>query len=153
MAITQPKSRAFDIRESLGYVISSVRQSWIDALEAELAPFDLTAAQYIVILKVGSGSASTPIELCKTLQYDTGAMTRLIDRIEAKGLIRRLAHEADRRSLMLELTPAGQELYPRLAQVVMEMNKRALKGFSREEAASLDALLKRVAANVTGGRP
>jgi DNA-binding MarR family transcriptional regulator len=149
MAITQLKpSRSFDIRDSLGYLVSHVRQEWITALEVELKPFDLTAAQYIVIINVGSARAETPVDLCRVMQYDTGAMTRLLDRIEAKGLIRRAAHGADRRCVVVELTEAGHELYPKLLQVVMDMNKRALKGFTRDEAALLEKLLKRVALNV-----
>ncbi|HZZ93699.1 MAG TPA: MarR family transcriptional regulator [Usitatibacter sp.] len=148
MAITQLKPRSFDIRESLGYLISNVRQEWIGTLDVELKPLDLTAAQYIVMLNVGSGRAETPVHLCRLLQYDTGAMTRLVDRIEAKGLIRRAAHGADRRCVVLELTAAGHELYPRLVQIAIDMNKRALKGFTREEAAALENLLKRVALNV-----
>ena len=149
MAITQLKpSRSFDIRDSLGYLVSHVRQEWIGALEVELKPFDLTAAQYIVIINVGSARAATPVDLCRVMQYDTGAMTRLLDRIEAKGLIRRAAHGVDRRCVVVELTGAGHELYPKLLQVVMDMNKRALKGFTREETALLEKLLKRVALNV-----
>ena len=149
MATTaSPRARAFDVRRSLGYLVSHVRQEWITALETELKPLDLTAAQYIVIINVGSTRAETPVELCRVMQYDTGAMTRLLDRIEAKGLVRRAAHGADRRCLVVELTEAGHELYPRLLQIVMDMNKRALKGFTRDEAATLEKLLKRVALNV-----
>jgi DNA-binding MarR family transcriptional regulator len=148
MALTHLKPRSFDIRQSLGYLVSSVRQQWIAALEEELAPLDLTAAQYIVMVNVGSGRTRTPVDLCRLLQYDTGAMTRLLDRIEAKGLIRRAAHGVDRRCVALELTPAGEELYPRLLQIVVEMNRRALKGFTREEAAALEEMLRRVAHNV-----
>jgi DNA-binding MarR family transcriptional regulator len=150
MALAQLKPASFDIRDSLGYLLGNVRQEWITAVEKELKPFDLTAAQYIVLLKVGSGSATTPVEICRVLQYDTGAMTRLIDRIEAKGLIKRVAHGGDRRCVALELTAQGEELYPRLIRLVMDMNKRALRGFTKDEVASLDRLLKRVALNVAG---
>ncbi|HEY2628157.1 MAG TPA: MarR family transcriptional regulator [Usitatibacter sp.] len=148
MALAQLKFASFDIRNSLGYLIGNVRQEWITAVEKELKPLDLTAAQYIVLLKVGSGSAMTSVEICRVLQYDTGAMTRLIDRIEAKGLIKRVAHGGDRRCVALELTPAGHELYPRLLRIVMDMNKHALRGFTKDEVASLENLLKRVALNV-----
>lgn len=151
--LSLPKSRAFDVRDSLGYLVSSVRQQFIEALEVELKPLDLTAAQYIVIINVGSGRAQTPVHLCRLLQYDTGAMTRLIDRIEAKGLIRRVAHGADRRCVALEMTPSGHELYPRLLQIVVAMNKLALKGFTREEVQNLEEMLRRVAQNVSGSRP
>jgi DNA-binding MarR family transcriptional regulator len=149
MALTQIKARTFDIRQSLGYQISQVKQRWIDAVEVELKPLDLTAAQYIVLVNVGMGRAKTPVDLCRLLQYDTGAMTRLLDRIEAKGVIRRAAHGADRRCVVLELTPAGEELYPKLLQIVVEMNKRALRGFSREEVETLESMLKRIAQNVS----
>ncbi len=148
MALAQLKPTSFDIRDSLGYLLGNVRSEWITAVEKELKPLDLTAAQYIVLLKVGSGSATTPVEICRVLQYDTGAMTRLIDRIEAKGLIKRVAHSADRRSIALELTSEGEELYPKLIRIVMELNKRALRGFTKDEVASLERLLKRVALNV-----
>jgi DNA-binding MarR family transcriptional regulator len=148
MALANPNRHAFDIRSSLGYLLTHVRQEWIDAIEKELKPFDLSAAQYIVILNVGSGRAQTPIALCRTLQYDTGAMTRLIDRVEAKGLIKRVAHDADRRCVALEMTAAGSELYPKLVEIVKEMNRRATKGLTREEIDQLEALLRRVAANV-----
>lgn len=148
MALAQLKTSSFDIRDSLGYLLANVRGEWIDAVEKELKPLDLTAAQYIVMLKVGSGSATTPVEICRALQYDTGAMTRLLDRIEAKGLIKRVAHGGDRRCVALELTPDGHQLYPKLLRIVMDMNKRALRGFTKEEIAALERLLKRVALNV-----
>jgi DNA-binding MarR family transcriptional regulator len=148
MALAQFKPSSFDIRDSLGYLLANVRQEWIVAVEKELKPLDLTAAQYIVLVKVGSGHAVTPVDICRTLQYDTGAMTRLLDRIEAKGLIRRVAHGADRRCVGLELTPAGHELYPQLLRIMMDMNKRSIRGFTKDEVASFERMLKRVALNI-----
>ncbi len=75
-------------------------------------------------------------------------MTRLLDRIEAKGLIKRVAHGGDRRCVALELTPEGTELYPTLLRIVKDMNKRALRGFTKEETDSLERMLKRLALNV-----
>ena len=149
MALTQLKS-TFDIRDSFGYHLAMTRLDWIDALEKELKPLDLSAPQYIVLINIGSGRAATPAELCKVLQQDTGAMTRLLDRIEAKELIRRTAHGADRRCVALEMTPAGRELYPRLMQIAVEMNKRALKGFTRDEIAGLERALQRIRLNLAG---
>jgi DNA-binding MarR family transcriptional regulator len=142
----------FDVRDSLGYLVHVVRQEWIDALEQELAPLDLTAAQYKVIILVGSGRASTPMDLCHVLEYDTGAMTRLIDRVEAKGLVKRVAHGADRRSVTVELTAAGHDLYPRLVEIVKEMHQRALHGLTRAEVEELERLLLRVKANMAATR-
>ena len=148
MAVTQYKAETFDIRDSLGYLLTHVKQEWLDALEKELAPLDLTTAQYIVIVKLGSNRAGTPADLCKAMQYDTGAMTRLLDRVEAKGLIKRVAHGGDRRCVGLEITEEGKELYPKLIQILVGLNRKALKGFSKDEAASLERMLRRVALNL-----
>jgi DNA-binding MarR family transcriptional regulator len=148
MPLTSTHSERFDVRDSLGYLLSIVRTHWIDALERELAPLDLTAAQYKVIVGLGSGRASTPMNLCQALEYDTGAMTRLIDRVEAKGLVKRVAHGADRRSVTLELTDAGHQLYPRLVEIIKETHQRALRGLTREEVAQLEQLMRRVKANL-----
>jgi DNA-binding MarR family transcriptional regulator len=80
----------------------------------------VTGAQFIVLARVaasqGKKSAS---ELCKEMSYDAGAMTRMIDRIESKGLIRRVRCMQDRRLVYLELTDLGRTAYPRIREISM----------------------------------
>lgn len=64
--------------EALGYLTARVRQTLGEALEKELAPLGLTAAQGIAIIGVMSGLASTAGEMCKGMPYDPGSMTRSI---------------------------------------------------------------------------
>src|ERR1700687_5848464 len=133
-----------DMRDTLGYLIGKVRQEMIDVLDRELAPLDLTAAQYIVIVALASDRAESPKDLCRSLQYDTGAMTRLLDRVESKGLIGRLADGGDRRCVRLELTAAGRELYPKLLKIIFELNNRARGCLTKAEADTLEKLLKKL---------
>ena len=103
----------FQPREGLGYVLARARKTYILALEQELAPHDINSSQWAVILNLADGHAGTAGELCKVMRYNPGAMTRLLDRLEEKGFIRRTRTEADRRTIQLELTPAGKALRPK----------------------------------------
>jgi DNA-binding MarR family transcriptional regulator len=92
-------------------LVNRVRVELIDALDRELAQFDITAAQLIVLASVASREADSPAGLCKNISYDPGAMTRMIDRLEQKGLVRRNPNPDDRRATNLEITTAGRALY------------------------------------------
>src|SRR6476646_1522928 len=95
-------------------LINRLRVELIDAMDRELAQFDISAPQLIVLASVANKEADSASELCRSISYDPGAMTRMIDRLEQKGLIRRAPHPDDRRATNLELTAAGKALYPQL---------------------------------------
>jgi DNA-binding MarR family transcriptional regulator len=85
--------------------------------------------------------------LCKILIYDPGAMTRLLDRLEKKGVLRRVRAKGDRRTVRLELTAEGKRLYPRILEALVDVFNRLLRGFSKSEVRQLEVLLKRMVAN------
>ena len=138
------KAETFDLPNSFCSLIGKVRQKLVDNADRELARSDLTFAQVIVLLKLDNGSARTPSDFCRSLNYDPGSMTRLLDRIESKGFIRRVRSAEDRRSVELELTDKGKELCPQLIPILVDLNNRLLSGFSSSEVRTLEELLKRV---------
>ncbi len=100
-----------------------------------------------MVILLGDGAASTAAELCKLLIYDPGAMTRLLDRLEKKGVLRRVRAKGDRRTLRLELTAEGKRLYPRILEALVEVFNHLLRGFSKSEVRQLEDMLKRMVAN------
>ena len=130
-------------RHGITRLINRVRVELIDALDRELAPYDISAPQLIVLASVASGEADSAAGLCKSISYDPGAMTRMIDRLEQKGLVRRIPHPEDRR----ELTVAGKALYPRLIGAKEAVTAQFLRGFSKDEIAMLEGFLLRMIAN------
>lgn len=131
----------------LGFLISAVRSTIWSAIEAELQPLDITAAQFVVFNSIALGKGRTIGEFCRLLGYDSGAMTRLLDRIEKKGLIRRVANPEDRRSFLLELTPESKTLFPQAKRRVQAIFKRLLAGFDEPQAAALKQALEQLLAN------
>ncbi|RYF81021.1 MAG: MarR family transcriptional regulator, partial [Comamonadaceae bacterium] len=79
---------------------------------------------------------------------DTGAMTRLLDRLEAKGLVRRVRSVADRRVVNIELTPEGAAHAERVPHVLCRVQNEFLTGFSRAEWQQLKGYLHRMLDNV-----
>jgi DNA-binding MarR family transcriptional regulator len=133
--------------DAIGAFIGRARRTIVEAIDQELTPLDISHAQWIVVLLLGDGAASTAAELCKILIYDPGAMTRLLDRLEKKGVLRRVRAKGDRRTVRLELTAEGKRLYPRILEALVDVFNRLLRGFSKSEVRQLEVLLKRMVAN------
>jgi DNA-binding MarR family transcriptional regulator len=141
-------TQTFRPQDGVGWLIGLVRKAIIEKTEARLAPLDISAAQWIVILIMAERASVTPAELCRLLHYDPGAMTRLVDRLEVKGFVHRVRLEDDRRSVGLELTPDGRALYPPIIDALVNVYNSLLRGFSRSELQELEGFLRRILANV-----
>ncbi|KRA02171.1 MAG: MarR family winged helix-turn-helix transcriptional regulator [Achromobacter sp.] len=131
----------------LGFLVTSVRNGIHEALDRELAPLQITVQQYVVLNCIVKGWGRTLSDFCRVLAYDSGAMTRLLDRIAAKGFIRRVENESDRRSSLIELTEQGKAAFPQARQLTEVAFRRLLDGFSEAEAELLQKLLSRILIN------
>lgn len=140
-------SRTFEPRAGIGRLLSQVKIELMEALDRELAPLDITAAQYVILVTLAEGPTDSASGLCKGVSYDPGAMTRMIDRLERKGMVRRVRCPADRRKINLELTAEGKAVYPKLIDSAVAVLNRYLRGFSRDEITELETYLKRMLAN------
>lgn len=146
-------STSYQPRKSIGSLLSRVRVEMLAALDEELthdrrlAPLELSAAQFIVIASLAGEERKSASDLCKGISYDAGAMTRMLDRLEGKGLIRRNRSPDDRRLVYLELTDEGRALYPRMRELSLSVANRFLRGFTRTEARQLESFLTRMLEN------
>jgi DNA-binding MarR family transcriptional regulator len=97
-----------------------------------------------VLAQRGVDSAA---QLCKDISYDGGAMTRMVDRLEAKGLISRRRCPEDRRLVKLELTEAGLAAIPKLRECSVRVLNHLMRGFTQAEARQLEGFLTRMLQN------
>lgn len=135
---------SYDCRGSVGYLIKRAHGLALDTLEPELARHGLTFTQYAVLMSVRDGIALNPKDLCMQLRHDSGALTRLLDQLESRGLVERQRSAADRRAIELRLTPAGEEALRTVIPLVVERINRALMGFSHAEVDELLRLLNKL---------
>ena len=151
-------SGSYQPGRGVGALVSRVKVEMLAALDRELAQdkrlgaLEMSAAQYIIVanLAAGPGEPKSAAELCKVISYDAGAMTRMLDRLEAKGLIRRTRSSQDRRLMNLELTEEGRAAYPRMREISMAIANRFLRGFTKAEARQLEGFLNRLLENAQG---
>jgi DNA-binding MarR family transcriptional regulator len=71
------------------------------------AHHDISMNEVRALSRIAEATHVTPKALAESLELTTGSVTSLIDRLESAGLVERTPHPQDRRSLQLELTPAG----------------------------------------------
>ncbi|MBA1202760.1 MarR family transcriptional regulator [Pseudomonas capeferrum] len=113
-------------------------------LDSHLEAYGVTAAQFKVLIIVTLYQVDTPAELCRSLGLDSGSMTRMLDRLEQKGLLRRQRCPQDRRQVRLALTEDGQSLADRLPQVGAAAMNELVGALRPEELQTLEALLAKV---------
>ncbi len=130
-----------------GYLIKQVYVSLTRMLDQEVAPLDMTAMQWRPLIMLATQRASTSAELARLNGVDTGAMTRTLDRLEAKGLITRSRNANDRRVIDIALTPLGLETSTRIPPCITRTAEHHLRGFSEEETKMLSHFLQRMLAN------
>src|ERR1700712_5317814 len=140
-------AEAYTQEESVGSVLKGVVASITHQGDRRLVAQDLTHAQWAPLFKLAHGECQTVAELARTLQSDPGAMTRALDRLEAKGLVARVRSSEDRRVVNLELTDAGREVAAVVPAVLSEVLNLHLAGFTEAEWRSLLGMLHRMRTN------
>jgi DNA-binding MarR family transcriptional regulator len=135
------------LESSLGYYLAKARNVLIARTDQALKALDLTSQQIGVIMLLASGRAHTPFELSREMTYDSGSMTRMLDRLEKKGFVMRERSEADRRIVELKLTQQGVDAAAQLPRIGATVLNEQLNGFSRDELDTLTGLLGRLIAN------
>ena len=136
----------FEPGRCVGPLINRVRLALLEALDRALAPHNVTSAQYVILSTLASGADSAS-QICKGISYGAGAMTRMIDRLEQRGLLRRVRVADDRRTVKLQLTDEGKTLYPKMRASAIEVINGLLRGFTKAEARQLESFLKRMLEN------
>lgn len=155
MPRVKPAARPFPRYDGDRYVVSeSVGQQLVGLLtmmrrevEARMAAHGLTDAQWRPLWLIKSGQATTPREIARHADIDAGSMTRMLDRLQAKGLVERVRSQADRRMVNLRLTAEGEQVVRQVPHVLAAVNNDFLAGFSQTEWQQLRKLLARMGAN------
>ena len=128
-------------------LIHRVSRELTTTLERQLAPHEITAQQAALLINAARGQTS-PRQLASLLGTDTAGMTRLLDRLEAKGLARRRTNPDDRRAVVIEVTDQGRALVPQVAPIFGRAARQLLAGFGPAEIDQLTGSLSRMLGNL-----
>ncbi|MBK4739249.1 MarR family winged helix-turn-helix transcriptional regulator [Noviherbaspirillum pedocola] len=144
-AAYQPEN--FSPNETIGFLLKRALIQLTATVDKALTEFDMTHAQLGIFLRLVQGHANTAADLAREISVDTGAMTRMLDRLEDKDYIRRVRSDTDRRVIEVCLAEKGKLRADRMSQVAFDALNHYLRDFSPEEIDQLKGFLRRVINN------
>lgn len=138
------RPESFHLRDSVGYLVKRSQRLMQERIEGLFEQQGFTLQQWAVLMYVRDRLAVNVGDICRDLYYDSGAMTRLVDQLEARNLVERRRSAEDRRVVELSLTAAGAEMLDELIPTACDALNTALDGFSRAEVKTLQSMLRRL---------
>ena len=149
MASSKParKSTKKQLRqETFGLLLLSVRLSLIRRGEQLLAGkgFDINFTQFRVLRALSQRQHMSATELARSVEHDGGALTRLIDRLQAKGYVSRRPNTSDRRGIEVFMTEAGKSVWESMQGCVQQVNAEVLAALDDKEQKQLFEMMYRI---------
>ena len=143
-----PEVRDYELGESVGYLISRVKSTMSNMItQRTVAELGVTSQQASILFMVATGKCLLAAELAREYGIDASAVTRLVDRLEKRGLLQRVRSSEDRRAVRLALTPEGLAIAARMPAIFRSITEHLSTGFTPEEVGFLKSMLRRILAN------
>ena len=126
-------SRPASGRAAFGALLSRAYRQWRRAADLRLQPFELTEATWLPLIRIARApSPPRQKDLAASLFVDNSTVVRLLDNLEAAGLVER--HEGeDRRAKIIMLTPRGRAIADKVEAVARRVRTDALAGLSDKD--------------------
>ncbi len=135
---------------TLGFVLHDVARMLRKRFEIQArgADLPLTRAQWSVLAHLSRREGLNQAALAQILEIEPITLVRLLDRLEASGLVERRPDPSDRRARALYLTPSAHPLLDQIWRLAADVREEAMTGFSEGEREQLISLLLRLKGNL-----
>jgi DNA-binding MarR family transcriptional regulator len=130
----------------LGYWLRFVSNHVSLAFSRKLEGQGATVAEWVVLRELYDRATMAPSELAGRLGMTRGAITKVVDRLEARALVSRTAGKDDRRTQALALTAKGRTLVPKLAALADDNDAQSFDALSAAERAVVEKLMRKIVA-------
>jgi MarR family transcriptional regulator for hemolysin len=131
-------------RDAFGSLLSRAARQWRRAADLRLQPFELTEATWLPLVHIARApEAPRQKDLAASMSLDGSSVVRLLDNLEAAGLIKRKEGE-DRRAKIILLTPRGRAIADKVETVARRIRGDALAGLSERDIATTVRVLQHV---------
>jgi DNA-binding MarR family transcriptional regulator len=137
-----------EFKHSVGYMISNTGRKLNQSLQQLFHHSDVTPEQWSLLMTLDEKDGISHKELAQRSEKDPANITRLVDQLEKKGLVRRAAHPNDRRSLLLHLTDLGRSAAHTLAPIEAAYVRQIVSGISPEEVQLFMQFMNKVNRNI-----
>lgn len=142
-----------DLQRLPGHYIRRLQQIAVALFMEETEPFGLTPVQFAALAAVRRDPGIDQRTLARTIGFDTSTIGGVVDRLERRGLMRRLTSPEDRRARRLEVTTEGRAVLREILPAVLRAQRRILAPLeAAERRAFVRALKVLVESNNTASR-
>ncbi|HEX7776225.1 MAG TPA: MarR family transcriptional regulator [Parvibaculum sp.] len=138
------RPETYKARSAVSYLVRRADNLLTPKLEDLFADHGFTFAQWAVLMHLRDGLADTCADIARSFHHDSGAMTRILDQLETRGLVDRRRCTEDRRVVRLKLTPEGSRTVESLIPYVADFLNQVVGDFTREEADALVRLMTKL---------
>jgi DNA-binding MarR family transcriptional regulator len=135
--------------KGLGFLLGDAARLLRKVIDRRLQPFGLTRAQWAVLAMLASRDGRSQSELADELEIEKSTVGRLIDHVEASGLVERRPMANDRRLWRVHLTERARPLIERVTQVILATRTEMLHGLTVEQQHRLSDGLAVVKSNLS----
>jgi DNA-binding MarR family transcriptional regulator len=149
---TSPPSLAeIGLNHFAPYLINRVAANWNTELAGELRRFNLTTPQMraLAVLGINSGLTINEISMLSVIEQST--MSRTLDLLEERGLVRRKPRASDLRVREVEITAEGRETFSTFWPVMLAHYQRMFRGIGEDEYAQFITTLQKILRNIRLG--
>jgi MarR family transcriptional regulator for hemolysin len=133
-----------DILEELTTLSRKIRT----AFDRQVTARGLTYARARLLFRLSQKQRISQTELAAALELEQATVVRLLDRMEAGGLVIRQPHESDRRTKLIVLTSFGEEQAQVVQAIVDQLRKQAVENIDLRDVRIALQLMRRVSENV-----
>lgn len=112
-----------NLEEQLCFSLYAASRAIVGCYRPQLDAIGLTYPQYLVMLVLWERGEATVTSIGSALQLETGTLSPLLKRLEAAGFVVRRRQESDERSVLVSLTPAGNDLRDRVPEIVRRVGE------------------------------
>ncbi len=131
------------VQDQVGFLLRRAHQRHVAIFAARIA--DLTPPQFATLSTLRDAGETSQNQLGALVAMDAATIKGVIDRLKARGLVELTRHDADKRRLMVALTPEGLATVERLTPPAQDISAETLAPLSQQEAATFLKLLAKVA--------
>jgi DNA-binding MarR family transcriptional regulator len=129
----------------LGYWLRAVSNQVSHAFALKLEAMDVTVAEWVVMRQLFDHEAMVPSDLAAAVDLTRGAVSKLVDRLDAKGLVARSISKEDKRFQSVALTARGRAMVPELAVLADQNDDQFFGHMTPLEKVALRSLLQDLA--------
>ena len=133
---------------SVGFLLHDVARLIRKRFEQRAAPLGFTRSQWQVLVHLAKNEGIHQAGLADILEVEPITLVRLLDKLEARGLVERRQHPTDRRLWLLHLTPDAQSSLAPLRRIGDVTRSEALDGISEADREQLVRILSSMKANL-----